>query len=179
MSNPIHWLAPTALIVASPCFGVQYLTLEDAQKACFPKGTKFTSAPVNLTPTQVKAIEEASGIEVLSREQRVWKVMKNSEFDGWFIVDEVIGKHEWITYALALKPDGVVQSVEIMDYRESYGYQIRNADWRHQFVGKKKDSKLRLHDDIRNISGATLSCRHVTEGVRRLLAFYEVALKQS
>ncbi len=35
---------------------------------------------------------------------------------------------------------------------------------------------MKLDADIRNISGATLSCRHVTEGVHRLLMVYEKAL---
>jgi len=34
-------------------------------------------------------------------------------------------------------------------------------------------------EDIKNISRATLSCRHVTETVKRLLATYEIALKSS
>jgi hypothetical protein len=29
---------------------------------------------------------------------------------------------------------------------------------------------MRFADDIKNISGATLSCQHVTEGVQRLSA---------
>jgi outer membrane murein-binding lipoprotein Lpp len=33
-------------------------------------------------------------------------------------------------------------------------------------------------NDIRNISGATLSSRHVTEGIKRVLATYEVCLKR-
>ena len=48
-----------------------------------------------------------------------------------------------------------------------------------QFVGKTSQSPLKLDRDIKNISGATLSCRHVTDGVKRLLAFYEIALKRS
>jgi hypothetical protein len=36
---------------------------------------------------------------------------------------------------------------------------------------------LKLDSDIKNISGATLSCRHITDGVKRLLSFYEIALK--
>jgi Na+-translocating ferredoxin:NAD+ oxidoreductase RnfG subunit len=49
--------------------------------------------------------------------------------------------------------------------------------WRAQFVGKTSKSTLKLDSDIKNISGATLSCRHITDGVKRLLAFYEIALK--
>jgi Na+-translocating ferredoxin:NAD+ oxidoreductase RnfG subunit len=96
---------------------------------------------------------------------------------GWFIVDEVYGKHELITYAVGLSADGSVRQIEVMDYRETYGYEIRNPAWRRQFVGKRHGDALELDQDIRNISGATLSCRHVTAGVRRLLALHEVALR--
>jgi Na+-transporting NADH:ubiquinone oxidoreductase subunit NqrC len=88
----------------------------------------------------------------------------------------VIGKHEFITYALALGADGTVRGVEILEYRESYGGEIRNPKWRQQFVGKRPGSQLRLDKDIKNISGATLSSRHVTDGVRRLLVTYQMLL---
>ena len=58
-----------------------------------------------------------------------------------------------------------------MVYRETYGYEIRNDKWRAQFVGKNANSKLKLDDDIKNISGATLSCRHITDGVKRCSHF--------
>ena len=89
-----------------------------------------------------------------------------------------MGKHEFITYAVGLNANGSVKQIEVMDYRETYGGQIREETWRSQFVGKTARSTLKLDADIKNISGATLSCRHVTDGVKRLLAFYEVALKR-
>lgn len=92
------------------------------------------------------------------------------------MVDRVIGKHEYITYALALTSEGVVSGLEILDYRETYGGEIRNAAWRRQFAGKRPAQRLMLGQDIRNISGATLSSRHVTDGVRRLLATYQLLL---
>jgi Na+-transporting NADH:ubiquinone oxidoreductase subunit NqrC len=70
-----------------------------------------------------------------------------------------------------------VRGIEILEYRESYGHEIRNDAWRRQFAGKSAADPLRLEQDIRNISGATLSCRHVTDGVRRLLALHDIALK--
>ncbi len=35
---------------------------------------------------------------------------------------------------------------------------------------------LKLTEDIQNISGATLSSKHITDGVRRLLATYDLVL---
>jgi len=163
---------PVSALIAPSAFAVQYLTVDQAQKAIFP-GKSFTATPIKLTGAQRKAIEQASGVRVLRDEQQVWRVNGG----GWFIVDEVVGKHEFITYAAGLTPDGSVKQIEIMDYRETYGGQIRDQKWRSQFVGKTSRSTLRLDSDIKNISGATLSCRHITDGVKRLLAFYEIALK--
>ena len=163
---------PISALVAPSAFAVQYLTVDQAQKEIFP-GKSFAAVPVKLTSAQRTAIERASGVRVLRNEQNIWRVSGGS----WFIVDEVVGKHEFITYALGLNPDGSVKQIEIMDYRETYGGEIRNASWRAQFAGKTSKSQLKLDRDIKNISGATLSCRHITDGVKRLLAFYEVALK--
>jgi Na+-transporting NADH:ubiquinone oxidoreductase subunit NqrC len=57
-------------------------------------------------------------------------------------------------------------------YRESYGEQVRNPAWRAQFTGKRHGATLALTKDIKNISGATLSSSHITDGVKRLLATY-------
>jgi Na+-translocating ferredoxin:NAD+ oxidoreductase RnfG subunit len=86
----------------------------------------------------------------------------------------VLGKHEIIDYTVALTPEGKVLAIEILEYRESYGYEIRGAKWRQQFVGKGAANSLRLNKDIYNISGATMSCRHVTEGIRRVLATFDL-----
>src|SRR2546421_115314 len=37
--------------------------------------------------------------------------------------------------------------------------------------------QLRVQTDIKNIAGATLSCEHVTAGVRWLVALWQVALR--
>ena len=69
-------------------------------------GKSFTAAPVKLTRRQRKAIEQASGVRVLRDEQQVWRVSGG----GWFIVDEVVGKHEFITYAVGLERGWIGQA---------------------------------------------------------------------
>jgi Na+-translocating ferredoxin:NAD+ oxidoreductase RnfG subunit len=175
------WFCVPALIlpamVSAPAFAVQYLNLEQAQKALFPNADQFVSAATTLSPEQRRAIETASGVKVRVNEVKAWRAKQGAKAEGWFVLDEVIGKHELITYAVAIALDGSVEGVEILDYREGHGGAVRNANWRAQFKGKKAGSPLQLDDDIKNLSGATLSCRHLTEGVRRVLATQAVALK--
>jgi hypothetical protein len=174
MRATIQWLAVPALVFGvAPVQAVTYLSVEQAQSAIFP-GRKLTPAAVKLSKEQRKAVEKAGGVRVRDLEPKVWSV----EGGGWFIVDEVIGKHEFITYAVGLTADGAVKQIEVMDYREHHGGQVRDEKWRAQFIGKRHGAKLKLDEDIWNISGATLSSRHIAEGVRRLLAMCELVLKQ-
>jgi Na+-translocating ferredoxin:NAD+ oxidoreductase RnfG subunit len=165
-------LLPLASVaITAPALAATYLTIEQAQALMFP-GATFTAAPRTLTKEQAAAIEKVSGVNARDRTVKAWQVSTG----GWFIVDEVVGKHEFIPFALALGADGAVQRIEILEYHETYGDQIRIPAWRAQFVGKRHGARLKLDDDIKNISGATLSCRHVTDGVKRLLATYALVL---
>jgi Na+-translocating ferredoxin:NAD+ oxidoreductase RnfG subunit len=172
-------ILPTAVIAAAaPVSATVYLTIQAAQQAMFP-GARFVEHDLAFTSDQRKAIARGSGVGSFDKVQRVWDVRSGNGRAGWFIVDRVLGKHEMITYAVALSPDGTVKRVEILEYRETYGGEVRNPNWRQQFVGKRSGSQLQLGKDIRNISGATLSSRHVTDGIRRLLVTWDLLLKNA
>ncbi len=170
---PLAGLIPVAI---APAQATEYFTTEGAQRALFPSATQFVDASVTLTDGQKDRIEELSDVRQRWDKQAVWKAMNGDDFLGWFIVDKVIGKHEFITYATALSPEGRVLGIEVMTYLETYGDDVRQAEWRQQFFGKSLQSQLDLGEDIRNIGGATLSCRNITNGVKRLLALQKVVL---
>lgn len=170
MLLPAAVLAPASMTA----YAVTYLTVEQAQQQLFPREA-LTPAFVKLTDEQARRIEDRSGVDVRAREVRVWRASGG----GWFIADDVVGKHEFITFALALGPDGRVHGIEILDYREAYGGQVREPGWRAQFPGKTLSDPVKLGADIRNITGATLSCKNLTNGVRRLLAFHDIVLRNA
>lgn len=175
------WIVLPALVVpaglAAPAYAVQYLTVEEAQQALFPDAKGFVSQPVLLTAAQKAQVEKYAGVRMRAPEQPVWRVESDGKPAGWFVLDEVYGKHEFITYAVALDADGNVTGLEILDYRETHGGEVREPTWRELFRGKKYGDALKLDEDIPNISGATLSCKHITEGVRRVLGIYQAALR--
>jgi Na+-translocating ferredoxin:NAD+ oxidoreductase RnfG subunit len=169
-------LVPAAVAMAPAAHAVTYLTVPQAQAALFMAGDQFVDAKVHLTDDQRDAIKKLSGTRQREPEQPVWRVERAGKQVGWFMVDEVVGKHEFITYALATTMDGHVVGIEILDYRETYGFQVRDADWRKNFHGKTLADPIKIDSDIPNITGATLSCRNVSNGVKRLLALQRVAL---
>lgn len=166
-------LIPVAALIAPAVAHAKiFVSVEDTQKRLFP-GEKLIQNPVVLTEVQRDKMRDLSSVREPFRGERVWKTAKGD----WFIVDEVVGKHEMVKYALAINADGTIKGIEIMEYVESYGYEVGEASWRDQFVGKTADATLKLNKDIKNISGATLSCKHLTDGVKRLMVMHDLVLK--
>jgi hypothetical protein len=167
-------LAGLALTAPIPyvAYAQTYLSEDQAASVLFPT-LKLTPQWIDLTREQSKTIEKASKERIIFPRLRIlWGPNKEALF-----IDKVVGKHEFITYAVAVGSDGAVQGIEIMDYRETYGDQIREESWRSHFKGKRATDPLTIEKDIPNISGATLSSVHITNGVRRVLKTYELLVK--
>ena len=149
-----------------------YVSADLAQKILFPN-QQLTKAPVIITDDLQERMRVASSIRHPFRGDRIWKALDG----GWLIIDEVVGKHEMITYAVGIAPNGSILGIEILEYVESYGYEVAEVQWRKQFAGKTVKDPIKLNQDIQNIGGATLSCKHLTDGVKRVLVLYDLALK--
>jgi Na+-translocating ferredoxin:NAD+ oxidoreductase subunit G len=93
--------------------------------------------------------------------------------DGFAIIDDEAGQHLPITFATKLSPDGTVQDLEVMVYREPRGDEIRDARFRKQFSGKTARDRMAVSHDIDVISGATISCVSMTVGVKRAAVLVE------
>lgn len=166
--------AAAAALAPASAFAVDYLSAEQAAKLMFPDADAFVARDVVLDASQLQALD-AKGIKPRSARWATKVAQKAGATLGFVVVDEVIGKFELITYAVGIGLDGAVRQVEVLSYRESHGHEIRLPAWRRQFVGKTGSAPLRVGEDIANISGATLSCTHVTDGVRRIVAVVELA----
>lgn len=147
-------------------------TVEQARKLLWDD-MAMELVPINLTKVQMKSIKKASKTRVRSDKLKAWK----TESGGWFIVDQVVGKHEMIDIAVALTKEGKVKDIKVLTYRETYGDAVKNSKWLKQFWGKDSSEVLKLDKQIKNISGATLSSRHITDGINRLTHTWDQILK--
>ena len=165
----ISLAAVTAPIIAQAKI---YASVEHAQKILIPNQS-LVKNPIIITDELQDKMRSASSIRHPFQGERIWRAADGT----WFIVDEVVGKHEMITYAVALNSSGAVTGIEILEYVESYGYEVAEANWRKQFVGKTAADPIKLNQDIQNIGGATLSCKHLTDGVKRVAVLYDIKIK--
>jgi Na+-translocating ferredoxin:NAD+ oxidoreductase RnfG subunit len=168
----LSFLSPAPIVVAA-----DYLDLDAAQKAVFPDADSFLQVVVNPSAAQLQVLLTQAGEQPRHGNIRIWKAMRDGSVLGHFFTDEVVGRQDLITYAIGIDTTGSLRDLEIMSYRESHGGEVRNPSWRAQFNQRDNLEQLRFRTDIKNISGATLSSEHVTQGVRWLLALWQATLK--
>jgi Na+-translocating ferredoxin:NAD+ oxidoreductase RnfG subunit len=165
-------LLPVPIVVAA-----DYLSVDAAQRTIFPQADAFQEVLLPQTPEQMQAVAARAGPQPPHGVVRIWTATRGGVLLGHVFVDEVIGRQSLITYAIGIDANGALLNLEILAYRESHGGEIRNAAWRAQFDHRESLEQLRFRTDIKNISGATLSSEHVTQGVRWLLALWQSALR--
>lgn len=87
---------------------------------------------------------------------------------AWVLED--IGKERLITAGFVVE-NGVLRQVDVLIYRESRGWEIRNRVFTDQFRDARlEDEHQRLDRSIDNISGATLSVKTMQRLARLALA---------
>lgn len=168
------WLPAAALSVN--VYATDYLTVDQAQQVLFAQADEFVAVNITLSEPQLDAIKEQAGVRQRTDKPEIYRASQQGQVLGFVFVDNVVGKHEFISYALATDLTGKVLGMEILSYRETHGGQVRNPDWRVNFLGKQLGQPFKLNKDIPNISGATLSCRNITDGVKRLLTLQQLVL---
>ena len=154
-----------------PSWATVFMDTEEALHLLIPSADRYAPVAVTLSADLLTRLGQQTGQRIPKHfAPRVWQAHRQGLSLGWVATDRVIGKYDWIDYAASFDARGATMGVEIMAYRESHGAQIKQSVWRQQFHGRQGPQSMRFGDDIRNISGATLSCQHVTEGVQRLSA---------
>ena len=159
-------LFPAALVASGPAVAGAYLTVEQAQSALFPNA-KLAPADITLSPDQVDQLIKETQVTVFHSKVKAWKVSTG----GWFILDQVLGREDRVTYAVGLDAAGAVIGVEVLVCDGGYTG-VRDHRWLAQFDGRTRATSGNLVAEVTAVSGATLSSDHISEGVKRVLATF-------
>jgi hypothetical protein len=174
MSSERAALAVATAVLCAPALvhATQFLDLPAAQRAVFPEARRFEPVALQPQPAQLAEWLAQAGRQPPRGRITIWRALGDTGPLGWFFTDEILGRQEFIDYALGINMDGTLRTPEVMAYREGHGGEVRNRAWRRQFAQRKAASELRTGVDIQCIAGATLSCEHLTAGIRYLQAIW-------
>lgn len=150
-----------------------YLDREQALAVVFKDSQKVYEKQVTLTTEQQERIAKHFGRPLGCASACILVGETQGRVDGYAMVIEEVGKFRPITFIVGVSPEAKVTKVAVMVYRECRGSEVRHSRFLKQFNGKNSKNKIRINEDIVNITGATLSVIGVSAGVRKALAIIE------
>ena len=170
-------LVCSLVIWGSNVFAEELIKVDGALKKMFPAAGHFDRRVINLSPEQVRLVEESARLTFSGRHSGqvvVHIAQADNTVVGYAFEDTVIGKWGLIHYLVGLDTSGAVSRIIILDYQEIRGRPIAKPRFLRQYQGKTLKDTLQLRKDIDGITGATISSNSLTEGVRKILHMYEL-----
>lgn len=150
-----------------------FLTEEDALKLMFPSSERIRKDMLRLTEEKKAQIEERIGWKFPEELFEIYIGETGTKIDGYALVQNTIGKHKPMTYMVGIDDKGRVSDVELLVFREARGSEVRTKRFNVQYEGKTCLDPVRINKDIINISGATMSVRSMSAGVKRGLVLID------
>ncbi|MGJ8686888.1 MAG: FMN-binding protein [Spongiibacteraceae bacterium] len=159
------WLAPVYAEGAG-----QYLSVKDFLANSFSGDAPPRPKMLWLNAALKQKMKAVTGRKLSLLRVRYWQ---RGERTAWILQE--VGKELPITIGVVV--DGrKLDSVEILAFRESRGWEIRHPFFTNQFRGLGLNSRQQLDRPIDGLSGATLSVRAVSYVSRLALLFSQEVL---
>ena len=137
------------------------------------KDVEIISSKFNI-PLNIKSkVEKDARQYFYSEVVYIFKILKTDSVLSIGILDNVYVKSMPITFLVLFNIGGDILSTNVVKYREPYGSRVKIKNWNDQFKGKNSKSNYKIGEDIDSISGATISVRSLTKGIRKLTLLYE------
>ncbi len=147
-----------------------FLTEEQALAIVFPECDEIVADNLVMTPEEKSNLETLLSRRLCEDGFVVYVGKKAGVLQGYAIITEEIGKFHPFTFIVGVQPDGKINNLAILVYRESRGGEIAKKRFLYQFIGKSFKNPIRTNKDIINITGATMSVQCMCAGVRKALA---------
>lgn len=190
---PILFVSAFVLIWVGPVFGAEriwdnelrryvtesdfkyeeFMTEEEAVKAVLPKSQRIRKELIRLTQGKKELIEQRIGWKFPEDSFELYIGETGDKVDGYAMIHNTIGKYKPMTYMVGVDAQGSCLDVELLVFRDAKGSEVRTKRFNSQYDGKTVSDPIRINKDIINISGATMSVRSMSAGVKRVLVLVD------
>ena len=151
----------------------EFMTEEEAVKTILPKSQRVHKELIRLTPEKKELIEQRIGWKFPEESFELYIGETGDKVDGYAMIHNTIGKYKHMTYMVGVDPKGVCTDVELLVFRDAKGSEVGKKRFNSQYDGRTVSDPIRINKDIINISGATMSVRSMSAGVKRVLVLVD------
>ena len=150
-----------------------FMSEDEGVKVILPTSERVRKDVIRLSPDRKTQIEERIGWKFPEEFFEVYIGETGTRIDGYAMVQNTIGKHKPMTYMVGVDSQGTVSDIELLVFREARGSEVRQKRFNSQYEGKTVLDPVRINKDIINISGATMSVRSMSAGIKRVLVLVD------
>ncbi len=150
-----------------------FMSEEEALKIVLPKSQRVRKEVIQLAQDRKDLIEQRIGWKFPEQAFEVYIGETGDKIDGYAMVHNTVGKHKHMTYMVGVDAKGVCSDVELLVFREARGSEVGRKRFNVQYEGKTVLDPIRINKDIINITGATMSVRSISAGVKRVLVLID------
>ncbi|MCZ6777818.1 MAG: FMN-binding protein [Acidobacteria bacterium] len=170
--------AGTLVLAAVPATWARvYATQQEALARLLPPPATIERHIAYLTEEQARRVEELSGESLQGHVVPYYVGRVEEKVIGYAFTDSHLVRTLPESVLFALDDAGRIRSTEILSFDEPSEY-LPSPRWLKQFEQQALDDRLSLKQDIRTLTGATISSRVVTEAARRVLALFQVIIRE-
>ena len=163
------------LCFASSSFGKIFYSKEEAMELAFGKGAQVELLSLFPDKNDIAQIEAAAHTKLESGMFTFYVGKKQGKILGYAAIESETVRTKPETLLIVLSPAGEIQQVTLLAFHEPPEYQAPDR-WFQQF-NKLPLAEIDFNKGIQGISGATLSTRSALASVRKVLAIYQILLK--
>ncbi len=167
------WPMSVLALTARQAQAKLFMNQEKALAKAFPEADAVERKTLFLTPEQARAVEEESRTRVDSSIVTYYVGKKGDTPLGTAFFSTRVVRTMPMLLMTVVKPDGRVAFVEVLAFYEPEDY-LPRPSWLRQYQNKLLNDRLRIRRDIPNVTGASLTCQAINDGVRQTLALHHV-----
>ena len=113
----------------------------------------------------ISTIFNSSTYTLDSISDNFYTISESERIIGYLIVQSEYSKYKKFDYFIIYNNFAEILKVEILNYRESHGFEICNKRWLKQFIENNSDSEFEFNSKVDAISGATISVNSLKTSV--------------
>lgn len=173
-------LMMAGLMIFLACGWVQaktYLAQPQALQMAFPS-YQVERKTLFLTSAQAAQVEQASGTKPDSLIYTYYVARSSAGVAGIAFFDRRIVRSMPVTYMAVVSPAGTIQSVEILSFDEPEDF-FPPDRWLALYKNRALNNDLAIGRGIPHITGASLTSQAMNDGIRLILAIYQVGVKDT
>lgn len=167
----LSWLA-----LAGSAQATVFYSKEEAFELAFGKDAEVEPLSLFLTDEQAERIEKMALVKLDSKLYTLHVGRRGGQVLGYAAIESHNVRTQPETVVIVLSPAGELVRVEMLAFHEPPEYQPP-ARWFERLY-QRPLQELRLGQGADGIAGATLSCRASLDGIRKVMAVYQVAVKE-